>query len=287
MVTPAGENKPGQKLPRVDAAFETLAPLGFYERLGLRIFQLKEERGLLQADLAHDLGISESWVSQVIRGRDKASPDLIKRIAEYFNAPDLVEMLGDARTPGLRATTRAHAPALRLIRSYAELKNEMMSIVQTATKFLVCTGSRSAESDYLDAIVERLEEQPDLVHYRVLHGDIFYEILKRHLIRLVALKHSTEENERRIFVSRFLDPKTASEQFITANESRAIVVLPSLNGVGSFDSAVGFSEPEAMDLVAFGKGLNGRSSWLESDGEIRKLPVLYGERDEPTGTPAS
>jgi len=70
-----------------------------YRKLGERILELLHQRDMRQKDLADDLSVSNSWLNQVIHG-DKPSLELIRRIdACLGTAPELEELLREARTP--------------------------------------------------------------------------------------------------------------------------------------------------------------------------------------------
>jgi hypothetical protein len=59
------------------------------------------------------------------------------------------------------------------------------------------TGSRSCDTEYLEATERLLTERPWLVYYRALFGPPLHQVLKSHLIRLLELAHLDVEDLRR------------------------------------------------------------------------------------------
>lgn len=56
---------------------------------GARIAKVRDDRGIRNIDLARAVGISHSHLSNIERGRDKVSSDLLARIAEQLGVtPD-------------------------------------------------------------------------------------------------------------------------------------------------------------------------------------------------------
>lgn len=55
------------------------------KEIGQRIIELRESRGIPRTKLADDIGYDQSNLGKVERGTYAASPELLKKIADYFN----------------------------------------------------------------------------------------------------------------------------------------------------------------------------------------------------------
>jgi transcriptional regulator with XRE-family HTH domain len=68
--------------------------------LGKRIKQLREEKGLLQKDIARIIGITDSAIGHYERGARFPDPETLRKLAEYFGV-SVDYLLGrtDVRTP--------------------------------------------------------------------------------------------------------------------------------------------------------------------------------------------
>ena len=175
-----------------------------------------------------------------------------------------------------------HRESIRVIRTHDELATELLSIVNDAERWLVCTGSRSREQNYLEAIENRLRSLPSLVHYRVLYGPPHNELFKRHLTQLLSIRDPADRvyGLQTLYIGMFNNSMLEPEKFVSANEKRALVVFPSLTGVGRFDTALVLSDPQDVDsLIRYVQELYRCSQIVESPSEVAQLPVL---RQSPT-----
>lgn len=68
--------------------------------LGSRIRHIRQTRGELLADMAHELGISASLMSRIETGRRRPSEGLLNRIASHFDVPVDRLMLASERVSG-------------------------------------------------------------------------------------------------------------------------------------------------------------------------------------------
>lgn len=56
---------------------------------GARIAKIRKDRGIRSVDLAEAVGVSQPHISNIERGRDTVSSDLLARIAEHLGvAPE-------------------------------------------------------------------------------------------------------------------------------------------------------------------------------------------------------
>lgn len=54
---------------------------------GERLKALLDEKGIQQAELAENVGVSQAFISYLIKGLKQPSLILIKRIADYLHVP--------------------------------------------------------------------------------------------------------------------------------------------------------------------------------------------------------
>jgi hypothetical protein len=165
----------------------------------------------------------------------------------------------------------------RVIRSAEELLAYNKRIVREAKESLFTTGSRSRDITYLKAIEARLKAAPKLVHHRVLFGPPYHQVMKDHLQRLLKLRDPEDRKHgfKTIHLGLFGDYKRQFEVFILGNEREVSVILPSLLGVGEYNSGIVFTgRDEVDDLLRFVKDLYGWSAKVETLAEIKSLRVL-------------
>jgi hypothetical protein len=106
----------------------------------------------------------------------------------------------------------------------------MTRVVRDAREYLAVVGSRSRDPAYLAAIEAVLEQRPELVHYRVLFGLPRHQVLKDHLLRLVAIRdpHDRSWGVKTLHIGIVEDDPGTPERFFCAGESSAVVPIPSL-----------------------------------------------------------
>jgi hypothetical protein len=101
------------------------------------------------------------------------------------------------------------------------------------------------DPDYLTSIEAKLARQPDVVHYRVLFGPPRRRVLKEHLAHLLQVRNpeSRQGGNKTIFIGLFEDLAKEPENGVCANENRAFVRLPSMNGMQKHDTGIEFRGP--------------------------------------------
>lgn len=165
---------------------------------------------------------------------------------------------------------------ITLIRTNRDLMDALLDVVHTAESCLAAIGSRSRDQSYLDAIERRLAVSP-LIHYRVLCGPPHWPVLKDHLARLVAIKSAEPAGgNRRMFIGLVSDFLREPERFLCANERRAVVVLPSLNGAERYDTALRLEGEEfGMAYVRLAQEMYAAGQPIESEEDVTALPVVH------------
>lgn len=169
------------------------------------------------------------------------------------------------------------AQTYRLSRTSEELMQLNMYIVNSAEEILYTTGSRSRDKKYLDAIEQKLQLSPRLVHYRVLFGPPHHESLRNHLLNLLSIRspHDRAYGYKTIFLALYDNSLKQFETFILGNEREALVILPSLSGIGEYNTAIVFTGIDDVNgLRNFVKQLYTSGDPIELVAKINALNVL-------------
>jgi hypothetical protein len=140
------------------------------------------------------------------------------------------DLLARERTAG----PHAGASILKLLADYGDLQEALGQVVGGAQDVLAITGSRSRDPDHLERIEAAVVASPRLVHYRVLYGPPRHAALKSHLLRLVDLHRPAET----LHIGLVHDLLRDGERFICGSEQATLIVLPSLNAHGNFDTGL-------------------------------------------------
>jgi len=176
---------------------------------------------------------------------------------------------------------KSNAPPGRsehFVTSGGELTAALIDVVRNAQECLVAVGSRSSEISYLQEIERAIQGKPRLLHYRILLGPPHSQVLKDHLLRLLALRPAQPNGgsgtEQTLHISILNDLTRYPERFFVASEQAAVIILPSANSPMNFDTAIIVREPQYVHrLVQHGKALYGKNR-LESFDAINLLEVI-------------
>jgi hypothetical protein len=165
-----------------------------------------------------------------------------------------------------------------LVTSGGELTAALIDVVRNAQKCLVAVGSRSSEISYLQEIERVIQDKPRLIHYRILLGPPHSQVLKDHLLRLLALRpaqaNGGSDAEQTLHISILNDLTRYPERFFVASEQAAVIILPSANSPMNFDTAIIVREPQYVHrLLQHGKALYSKNR-LESFDAINLLEVI-------------
>jgi hypothetical protein len=169
------------------------------------------------------------------------------------------------------------AQTFRLLRTPEELLKFNMEIVDHAEEVLYVTGSRSRDTKYLDAIEKKLQASPALVHYRVLFGPPHHKSLHQHLLNLLTMRDPKDYTygKKTICLGLYDNSLRQFETFILGNEREALVILPSLSGVGEYNTAIVFTGiDDVKGLHNFVKQLYTASEEIEQSEKIEALSIL-------------
>jgi hypothetical protein len=174
------------------------------------------------------------------------------------------------------SSTGPTSQSVHLVTSGGELTVTLMDVVRNAQEHLVAVGSRSSEIAYLQEIERAIQDKPSLIHYRILLGPPHSQVLKDHLLRLVALRPAQVNGSpgQTLHISIVNDLIRYHERFFVASEQAAIVILPSINSPMNFDTAIIVREPQYVHrLLQHGKALYGKHR-LESFEAMDRLEVI-------------
>jgi transcriptional regulator with XRE-family HTH domain len=168
------------------------------------------------------------------------------------------------------------APAApRLLAGIRDLRSAMLEVVSGAKECLVVTGSRSRDAEYLLAIEDVLRHRPTLVHYRILFGPPFNQVLHDHLARLLELRDPDDRSHgmKTLHVG-LVEGIGFPERFFCSSESGAVVPIPSLTSHEAFDSGVVLGRREAVRLLDHGRQAYAAARRIETLEALRALEVV-------------
>ncbi|MGH4009553.1 MAG: hypothetical protein ACRDTH_15620 [Pseudonocardiaceae bacterium] len=144
-----------------------------------------------------------------------------------------------------------------LVTSGGELTAALIDVVRNAQECLVAVGSRSSEISYLQEIERVIQDKPRIIHYRILLGPPHSQVLKVHLLRLLALRPAQANGgsgaEQTLHISILNDLTRYPERFFVVSEQAAVIILPSANSPMNFDTAQdsrSYGQPQSSESLA-------------------------------------
>jgi len=167
--------------------------------------------------------------------------------------------------------------SIYLIRTYEELVDTLLVIVEEAEQVLVAAGSRSRDKRYLEAIETKLRENPRLVHYRVMFGSPHNQIFKEHLLKLLEFRDpmDREFGHQTLHIGLFTKVLIEAENNICANEKMALIVLPSTEGVGKYTTALVLQDAaDVQAMIRFVRELYSASKPCEIAESIKRMQPM-------------
>jgi transcriptional regulator with XRE-family HTH domain len=203
----------------------------------------REGTGLSQEKFAAEHGFSLKQV-RLWESNDNARVQLdsLKRLAEALEVTPK-SLIREANPP-------------TLVSGQPAVMNANIEIATSATEMLYATGHRSRDLKYLAAIETALKNNPSIVHYRILFGTP-HSHLYEHLKNLFLIRNPPAFRDGVQTMGIGLWQKAEHyplEASICLNESRALLVLPSINAPWGYDTAVIFDDPRVIQ---------GWRSWVE------------------------
>jgi transcriptional regulator with XRE-family HTH domain len=225
-------------------------------------------------------GVTASLVSAWERGTRRTSPRYRAALCAIYGQPP--ETLFAHQDPGGPSVTLVDVdqglinPA-EVICGFEQLQAAMIRVVGSAIASLAIVGSRSRDRAYLATIEEVLGMRSRLIHWRVLIGPPHRQVLKDHLVRLLALRDPADRRfgMQTLHLGMVEDQVREPERFFVASESQAVVTIPSLTAASNFDSGILLAHPlQARALVEHAKQLYAGSTRLETPATVQALAVL-------------
>ena len=131
---------------------------------------------------------------------------------------------------------------------------------------------------------EKLSSNPHQIHYRVLTGLPHHSVFKEHLLNLLKIRDPISRNchYQTLYIGLFSNYFYESEKFICANENKVLIVLPSINGIGWYDTALVSTNKEFVkNMIRYVQELYSASEPYETIQQIKSLEVI-----RRTDTPA-
>ncbi|PXX69353.1 hypothetical protein DFR70_1021042 [Nocardia tenerifensis] len=209
-------------------------------------------------------GVHPSMLSAWERGRHQTSDKYRTMLAAYYKVP-VAQLFAHQ---DLAAAQDSETP--RLLLDHRQLHHAMLGVVRNARHYLAVTGSRSRDGDYLAAIESVLAARPSLVHYRILFGPPRHAVLTDHLRRLIDLR---DPDDRSLGVKTLhISMVTADipERFFAANDTTAVVPVPSLTSLEGFDTGITLGVVGAR-LIDHARQLYAAGQKVESAADLDQI----------------
>jgi transcriptional regulator with XRE-family HTH domain len=230
---------------------------------GEKVRQLRRQKHLTQEGLAEKADASLKAIRNI-----ETKPD-------YRPNPHTIRQLATAlAVPAEELLCVNHEPPL-LVTSSEELLEWNVRIVNEAQERLCTIGSRSRDKRYLEAILRKLREAPALKYYRVLFGPPLHDVFRDHLLRLLEVRDPADRSQggKTIHIGLFEDIAKQAEVSMCANESTALIVMPSFRQLGQYDCAIVIRDPDVVaGLGRFVHTLYHAAKPVERRNELENLP---------------
>ena len=164
-----------------------------------------------------------------------------------------------------------------LIHGWDRIQCELEITINSAKRYLCCTGSRSRDPRYLLKIHDRLRESKELSHYRILFGPPHRRCLVDHLQSLLKIRPTKERvnGVQTLHIGFINNSKNYFEFYLTGNENRCLIILPSWNEAGTYDSALLINDSRiAMNYIRVIQALFKGSEPIDSASRLKNIGLL-------------
>ncbi|MDD9900380.1 MAG: helix-turn-helix transcriptional regulator [Alphaproteobacteria bacterium] len=234
---------------------------------GGEIKRLRKELGLSQEALSAESGVALKTIRNLEKeDAHRCRPATINTLSKFFKIEPHQIIQKEKRLD------------IQLLTSPQEIIEWNMNIAATARIILACTGSRSRDEDYMRQIETTMKNCPELVHYRVMSFPPFKSVFQEHLLRVLEMRdpQSRSHGYKTLHIGINRDLVKQPEHAICANETKAIVVLPSLSGVvGEYNTAVLIKNASvAKGLIAMVKNLYQSGQPVETPEDVLNLGMV-------------
>lgn len=234
---------------------------------GPELMRLRKARSLSRERLAAMTGLKERTIRTLEeKVTCRCNPLTITTLAAFYDVE-----------PYTLLAEQDNRPVVRLLTTSREIIETNTRIVASAKTVLACIGSRSRDPEYLRLIEATLEVKPTLIHYRTMTLPPFKKEFQDHLFKVLKTRdplcraHGHKTTHIGIYDNLLRQPEAS----ICANETMALVVLPSPKGVGEYNAALLVQDASmAEGYVNLAKNLYQMGRPVETEQEIRKLGLV-------------
>ena len=239
---------------------------GRFQPNGPEIMRLRKGRGLSRERLSNLTGMTVKTIRNI---EDKTTrfcnPLTLGTLATFFGVEPhtLIE--------------QEDQPVLRLLTSSQEIIEWNSRIVASARKVLACIGSRSRDENYLRLIETTLEAHPALLHFRTMALPPFKQQFQDHLVRVLKIRDPfcRAHGHKTIHIGIYDSVLKQAEPSICANETMALIVLPSLTGPGEYNTALLIQDAAmAEGYIGHAKSLYQMGRPVETEQAISELGLV-------------
>jgi len=196
---------------------------------GRMIMYLRKQNGYSRERLADMSGVSVKIVRNIESNENcRCTPETINALAAFFNV----------KTHTLIASEKTSS--IRILTSSKEIIEANMHLVRASRMVLACIGSRSRDSGYLRVIEDTLQLRPELIHYRTMAHPPFKKDFQEHLLNLLKIRNPLcrTHGYKTLHIGIYDGILRQPEVSLVANETAALVILPSMFGVGEYNTGV-------------------------------------------------
>ena len=233
---------------------------------GPEIMRLRKERGLSRERLSHATGLTHRTLRNLEEKTTyRCKPVTITTLAAFYNVEPnaLIE--------------REEKSIVRLLTSSREIIEANARIVASANKILACVGSRSRDEGYMRLIETTLKQRPHLVHYRTMALPPFKQLFQDHLYNLLKIRNPLcrTYGHKTIHIGVYDNLLKQPETSFCANETTALVVMPSPLGLGEYNTAMLIEDPSLSEgFIGLAKSFYQMGRPVETENDIRILGLV-------------
>lgn len=234
---------------------------------GAAIKKHRKQLGLSRERLSFKSGVALKTIRNLeTNPRHRCQPVTINVLAQLFELP-----------PSKLIQNTDNKPALKLLTTAQEIIAANINIVTSARRILACIGSRSRDESYLREIENALKTRPELIHYRVLSLPPFKKVFQDHLLKLLNIRNPANRSQgyKTTHIGIFDNLTKQPETLLCANESSVLIVLPSMQGINEYNTALLIEDADTTQkFLHLTKSLYHGSINLETSDAILKMGLV-------------
>lgn len=234
---------------------------------GSTLTRLRHEKVLSREALSEGSGISLKTLRNLETNDDyRCKPKTIEQLSIFYGIE-----------PGALVKQAATTPALTLLTSSDEIIAANIHIAASARKILVCAGSRARDPKYFNTIETTLRTHSSVVHFRVMAWPPFKQSFQDHLLELLQIRNPIDRSHgyKTIHIGLYSEHLKFAEHAICANEKSALIVLPSMFGLGEYNTALLIEGTQAVEkYTSIVKSLYQICQPLETAEKIKAIGLV-------------